>query len=115
MQNFAAAAALAVVTSAGIPSLAQALAPSDVRSKTVRFDDLNLATQSGVQALYLRILHAVRDVCGPAEFPGSRAAAAVWTDCVSTSVHQAILKINQPPLTVYYADRLRSPALRITG
>jgi UrcA family protein len=115
VQTFAAAAALAVLTAAGLPSLAQADDRSDVRSETVRFDDLNLATQAGVHALYLRIQNAARDVCAPAEYPGSRLASAAWKACVSSSVHEAILKVNLPSLTAYYAVRLRAPLFRTAG
>jgi UrcA family protein len=113
--TFAALAAAVMLTSAGLPSLAQAFVQDDVRSETVRFDDLNLGTTAGLQALYVRIQNAARDVCGQADLPGSRVASAAWKDCVSDSVHQAILKVNNPSLTAYYADRLRAPMFTTKG
>jgi UrcA family protein len=114
-KTFAVFAATVMLTSAGLPSLAQAVAQDDVRSETVRFDDLNLSTTAGLQALYVRIQNAARDVCGQAEVAGTRVASVAWKDCVSDSVHQAILKINNPSLTAYYGDRLHSPMFTTKG
>ena len=114
-QMLARLVALAMATSTVIPSLAQAHVPSDVQSETVRFDDLNLTSQAGVQALYLRIRSAANDVCGLAVFPGARVPSVAWKDCVGASILQAVLKVNHPSLTAYYTDRLRATAFRTTG
>lgn len=42
----------------------QAERPSDLRTATIRYGDLNLATQAGVETLYHRIRVAARTVCG---------------------------------------------------
>jgi len=108
-------AALAILASAGAPTLAKAVVQSDVRSEVVRFDDLNLASEAGVQALYVRIKTAAREVCGPAESSVLGVASAVWRDCVSASLHDAVLKVKHPALTTYYTDRLRASAFKRTG
>ncbi len=108
-------AALAILASAGAPSLAKAVVASDVRSEVVRFDDLNLGSQAGVHALYARIESAAREVCGPAESTALGVAAALWRDCVSASLHDAVLKVKHPALTAYYTDRLRASAFKRTG
>ena len=113
-KTVAALAATAMLT-AGLPSLAQAFVQDDVRSETVRFDDLNLATTAGLQALYVRIQNAARDVCGQAAFTGTRVASAAWRDCVSDSVHHAVLAINNPSLTTYYVSRLHAPMFTTKG
>jgi UrcA family protein len=112
---FVAATLLATFTLMGTASLAHAAAPSDTQQETVRFGDLNLATQAGLQALYLRIQNAARDVCGPSQVAGTRIASGAWKDCVSASIHDAILQINQPSLTAYYAAQLRNVPFRTTG
>ncbi len=43
----------------------QAERPSDLRTVTVRYSDLNLATPAGVETLYHRLNVAARTVCGP--------------------------------------------------
>ena len=76
---------LAMTASTVIPSLAQGHAQSDVQSETVRFEDLNLTSQAGVQALYLRIRSAANDVCGLAVRPGARLPSVAWKACVSAA------------------------------
>lgn len=108
-------AAVAILASTLTASLAQARVQGEVRSETVRFDDLNLASPAGVQALYLRIRTAARDVCGPSEITGERAASAAWKDCVNASVNQAVRKVDHPLLSAYYSERLRASAFRNSG
>ena len=110
-----AAATLAALTLIGTASLAHAAAPSNTEQVVVRFDDLNLATPAGLQALYLRIQNAARSVCGSAELPGSRVASEAWTDCVTASIRGAISEVNQPALTAYYATQLRPGVARTSG
>ena len=114
-KTLAGLAAVAILASAGAPSLANAAVQGDLRSETVRFDDLNLGSQAGVQALYVRIRSAAREVCGPAAMTGSSVSSAVWRDCVGASLHDAILKVKNPALTAYYTDRLRESAFRTAG
>jgi UrcA family protein len=113
--SFVAAAACAVATLAGVASLAHADDRDDAPKQTVRYDDLNLSTQAGLQTLYRRIQHAARSVCGPALVTGTRIVSAARNDCVNTSIRQAILTVNQPSLTAYYAARFGIPAAGSTG
>ena len=108
-------AAIAILASAGAPSLADAAVQSDLRSETVRFDDINLGSEAGVQALYVRIRSAAREVCAPAALTGLGVSAAVRRDCVGASLHEAVLKVKNPALTAYYTDRLRASAFKRAG
>ena len=110
----AGAAMLAVATMTGVPALAHADA-ADVATETVRYDDLNLSTPAGVQALYHRIQSAARNVCGPSVVTGTRIVSEGWKDCVSTTVHKAIFEVNKAPLTAYYANHLRDRITRTAG
>ena len=112
---FVAAATLAALTLLGTASLAHAAAPSVSEQVVVRFDDLNLATPAGLQALYLRIQNAARSVCGTPETLGTRVASQAWKECVSTSVRDAIFKVNRPALTAYYATQLRTVVSPTSG
>ena len=113
--GFVVAATLSAATVAGVPQLAHAGPASDVASLTVHFDDLNLSSEAGVSALYRRIQNAARTVCGPPSFTGTRIVSQDWKDCVSASVRQAILSVNKPLLTAYYASRLWTPVSRTAG
>jgi UrcA family protein len=113
--GFAAAAMLAAATVSGVPLLAHAAPASDIASESVRYDDLNLSSEAGVAALYRRIQNAARDVCGPPNVPGRHSVSQDWKYCVSSSVRQAILAIDKPQVTTYYADHLRVPVGRAAG
>ena len=104
-----AAALLASATFSGVLSLAHAESVDGAPSRVVRYDDLNIATPAGAEALYRRIKDAARDVCGEPTIIGSYLVTASWKDCVAGSVRSAVLKINQPTLTTYYSARLRNP------
>lgn len=72
----------------------------DDRSETVKFGDLNLATSSGVEALYGRIHAAAKRLC---EQPSGEEAAA--RACRTKAESQAIGKVNVPLLTAFYQNK----------
>jgi UrcA family protein len=69
----------------------------DVRSETVKFADLNVGSQAGVEALYRRIHAAARRVC---DQPAGESTAI--RPCVTKAESQAIGKLNLPLLTAFY-------------
>ena len=71
----------------------------DFRSETVSYSDLNLSSQSGVQALYGRIHAAAKRVCAqPADWPSPRS-------CMSKAESDAVSKVNIPLLTAFYQNK----------
>jgi len=77
-----------------------ARADEQVRSETVKFSDLNLSAQAGVEALYGRIHAAARRVClRPA---GEFAAVKV---CMTKAESEAVGKVNVPLLIAYYEQK----------
>lgn len=71
---------------------------AEVPTKTVRFQDLNLNTDAGVQVLYKRIHGAANLVCGNYEvhdLVGARAHKA----CVDRAVAEAVAAVNNQMLT----------------
>jgi UrcA family protein len=75
-----------------------AFADEQVRSETVKFQDLNVDTSAGVEALYGRIHSAAKRVCADPD-PLLRATAAA---CARKAEAQAIAKVNLPQLTALY-------------
>ena len=75
-------------------------AGDDVRSETVRFADLDLGTQAGVEALYGRIHGAARRVC---EQPTGELGNV--RRCMTKAESQAIGKVNSPLLTAFYQQK----------
>ena len=102
--GYAAAMALACVLVA-----ANAHAGDD-RSETVKFADLNLSSQAGVEALYERIHSAARRVC---EQPAGEWAAV--RKCMTKTESQAIGKVNVPLLTAFYQQKTGSQPPTITA
>jgi UrcA family protein len=92
---YAAATLLACVLVAS-----RASADEQLRSETVKFQDLNLSTPAGAEALYNRIHAAARHVCAD-PFGWQPTVIA----CVKKAEGTAIGKVNQPLLTSYYRTK----------
>jgi UrcA family protein len=78
--------------------VSNALADEELRTETVKFQDLNVGTPAGVEALYKRIHAAAQRVCLQTD-PVLRSAAG---PCARSAEAKAIEKVNQPLLTAYY-------------
>jgi UrcA family protein len=93
-------AALAVTT------VSFAAPPSDkLPSVTVRFDDLNLATSAGVDALYHRISSAARSVCRDESSRDLKFVAAI-EHCRADAIARAVREVNSPHLALLHAIRV---------
>ena len=95
--------------------LACALAASnaqadDARSESVKFTDLNLDSQAGVETLYGRIHAAARRVC---EQPAGELAAL--KKCMAKAENEAIGKVNNSLLTAFYQKKTGSEPQTITA
>jgi UrcA family protein len=79
-------------------------ADEEVRSEKVKFQDLNVDTPEGVQALYTRIHTAAKRVCSEND-PVMRLAAG---PCARAAEGNAIAKLNLPQLTAYYQVKTKT-------
>jgi UrcA family protein len=93
-------AALAVTTTSFAAPYSDA-----VPSVTVRYDDLNLATPAGVDALYRRISSAARAVCWDESSRGLNFVAASKL-CQANAVDKAVREVNNPQLALVHAARI---------
>jgi UrcA family protein len=96
------AGCLAATLACGMQAEAKAEQQQAYRSVTVRYDDLNLSSQSGVAHLYARISRAARSVCRD---PG----AATWAEvrrkvrgCKAAAIDAAVKKVNNRILTAMH-------------
>jgi UrcA family protein len=80
----------------------------DVRSETVKFQDLNLQADADVAALYQRIHAAARRVC---DEPGEAGLSSANTrqSCKEKAESEAIMKVNVPALSAYYEQKSGRP------
>ena len=75
-----------------------------VRTEDIMFQDLNLNTTAGVDALYKRVHSAAQRVCAVSGQPDLGAASAL-AKCSKEAEARAIEKINLPALTAFAANR----------
>jgi UrcA family protein len=78
--------------------VSSAFADDQVRTETVKFQDLNVDTPAGVQALYTRIHSAAKRVCSEND-PVLRLASAL---CIRKAEAKAVETVSIPQLTAYY-------------
>jgi UrcA family protein len=71
---------------------------AEVAEKTVRFQDLNLNTDAGVQVLYKRIHRAADEVCGNFDVRDLQVGRA-HKACVDRAVADAVATVNNQMLT----------------
>ncbi|HET6630617.1 MAG TPA: UrcA family protein [Woeseiaceae bacterium] len=72
----------------------QAEQPSDVRTATVRYADLNLATEAGVETLYHRIRVAARTVCG-SPYERQITVRRSIRECHEAAIEDAVASVEQ--------------------
>ena len=96
---------LAVVT-LGLTSTATFASASDndVRKVTVSYAEFDLSKPSGAEALYRRIKRAAFVVCGGEDSPITYNRSQK-DRCVSTSVDEAVAKVNAPLLSALHRDQ----------
>jgi UrcA family protein len=74
---------------------------TEVPRRVVNFADLDLTHSAGVEALYVRIRSAAREVCEPLIARDLHAAMRSRT-CAEQAIERAIAEANAPKLTSYY-------------
>jgi UrcA family protein len=102
-RSLAVAAASAALTVATTSFAAQP--SSDPPSVSVRYDDLNLSTAAGVNALYQRISTAARAVC-PDVHSRDLGVAAAGERCKASAVAHAVSDLHNPQLALLHASRV---------
>lgn len=92
-------------------SAANATAPSDLPTTTVKIGDLDTTHPAGKEELYRRLSRAVRTVCSPLkDAPGSiTVGMSRYEACLDQAVSGAVARINRPAFTNYVASRMQKP------
>ena len=86
---------------ASVLAAASAFAGEPATTATVKFQDLNLDTPAGAEALYNRIRQAAVRLCSDPDPSLWQAAPA----CISKTEARAIANANLPALTDYYKTK----------
>ena len=82
---------------------AAATTPTDTRSITVDYGDLNLDRQAGIAKLYSRIKGAARRVCDE-QSNDQTVSKQIHRACVKQAVSNAVARIDRPLLSDYVAQ-----------
>lgn len=83
---------------------AHAAPPWDVPSVVVRFADLDLSRSEGASVLYQRLKRAAETICAPLD-DRELARHMRFTACLQSAISTAVVKVNKPALTAYYATK----------
>ena len=105
-------ASCAALLLAGVLGISNAVADDQVRTETVKFEDLNVGTPAGVQALYRRIHSAAQRVCSQ---PAQRLVQPDEVICTKSAEAKAIEMVNVPSLTAYYRKKTGEQSVAITA
>ena len=97
---------LAACAALGAVGSAHAATSGSPAAITVRYSDLNLATEPGSRALYERIVAAAHQVCAVEGISDFRAVVAA-RKCRERAIAHAVRDVNSPMLAAVYAERLR--------
>jgi UrcA family protein len=91
-----------------VPGIRQAADP-EVRTKVVRYGELNLQSDEAIVILYKRIAAAADFVCSPYVNRANLSVKEKWRDCRRSAVSRAVADVGQPRLTRYVAQIRREP------
>jgi UrcA family protein len=89
---------LVVATALTVGMLTGVAHSAEVPAQAVRFQDLNLNTDAGVQVLYKRIQRAANQVCGDVD-GRDLVVARAHKACVDRAVADAVATVNNQMLT----------------
>jgi UrcA family protein len=104
-KSVAGAAAMLLACVFAVSSASAGEPDGQVRMEDITFQDLNLNTTAGVDALYQRIHAAAQRVCAVSPGQAELGAASAAAKCTKDAEARAIDKINLPALTVVAANR----------
>jgi UrcA family protein len=85
-----------------------------VRTKVVRYGDLNLQRDEAIVILYKRIAVAADYVCLPDVNRANLSVIAKWRDCHRSAISRAVADVGQPRLTHYVAQIRHEPVKSTT-
>jgi UrcA family protein len=89
-------------------SFAMADTVVNVKSETVRYDDLRLISAVGAAVLYGRLHRAAERACAPLDGKTPQLASR-YRACVGDALSKAVADVNEPVLTKYYESKRNSP------
>jgi UrcA family protein len=96
-----------------VPGIRSAADPN-VRTRVVRFAELNLQSDEAIVILYKRIATAADYVCSTFGNRTNLSTAAKWRECYSSAISRAVADVGHPRLTHYVAQIRHEPVESMT-
>jgi UrcA family protein len=85
-----------------------------VRTKVVRYGELNLRSDEAIAILYKRIAAAADYVCSPYVNRANLSVIAKRRECERSAISRAVADVGQPRLTHYVAQIRHEPVESLT-
>jgi UrcA family protein len=89
-------------------SFAMADALVNVKTETVRYEDVRLTSPVGIAVLYGRIRSAAERACGPDS--ADLAVKTRYRSCVDKALAAAVVDVNLPALTQFWETKRNAPS-----
>jgi UrcA family protein len=103
MKNLTPFVAIALIATSSF-NIARADTPSEARSQTVRFADLDINNSPGAEILYRRLKSASENVCRELDPGRSLALVAPHRACVHAALSKALADVGNPAVLAYAAS-----------
>lgn len=83
--------------------LAASQAATDAPAIRITYQDLNLATPAGVEALYRRVQQAASEYCQATRGPTGTRVSVAFSRCVTDAIATTVKSIDHPGLSALHA------------
>lgn len=88
-----------------IGTIAHADSAGEFRSETVKYADLNTASDQGAAVLFHRLTNAAKSVCRDLEPGRSLGVMNAYNSCIQKAVSHAVADVDRPAVSAYAASR----------
>jgi UrcA family protein len=103
------------ITASSLASADASTVSVNVKTETVRYDDLRLISTVGAAVLYGRLKGAAERVCGGPMDSAQIAEQKRYRACVDDALMKAVAEVNHPILTQFYELKRSKSAPLDTG
>ncbi len=99
-------------TASALTTSARAQTITQTRQEVVKYGDLNLNTEQGAEALYGRLIHAARYVCGKVGDPAYLMEGHAYLQCRKTALQRAVANVDNAKVAALYDEHFHGTTRR---
>jgi UrcA family protein len=86
-------------------TIAHADSAGEFRSVTVKYADVNTASDQGAAVLFHRLTNAAKNVCRDLEPGRSLGVMRAYNSCIQTALSNAVADVDRPAVSAYAVSR----------